>query len=226
MAHINLEILFYLIWTKLLVWTRCPQQVGTQPPQPRWARSGSQICHCDHGLHMNPWFFNSSPFMQQIRSTSLLSLDSILYPQTVSQETPDVLLRLSCFLACVRKNEKKAKENRECVKNKKWKMNINCSYPKSNYLDVVWYQSALCWRSWILKLEQRCWLIAWSSASKTCGFLCLGAKANTTFHCCSEEFKGVNVHTARKPINSSSPRSDTVLTQKFHWTLHKDIQET
>lgn len=144
----------------------------------------------------------------------------------VSRDTRRFLLRLSCFLACVRKNEKKAKENRECVKNKKWKMNINCSYPKSNYLDVVWYQSALCWRSWILKLEQRCWLIAWSSASKTCGFLCLGAKANTTFHCCSEEFKGVNVHTARKPINSSSPRSDTVLTQKFHWTLHKDIQET
>lgn len=99
MARINLEILFYLIWTKLLVWTRCPQRAGTQPPQPRWARSGPQICHCDHGVHMNPWFFNSSPFMQQIRSTSLLSLDSILYPQTVSQETPDIFY--SFLLCCV-----------------------------------------------------------------------------------------------------------------------------
>lgn len=124
MARINLEILFYLIWTKLLAWTRCPQRAGTQPPQPRWARSGPQICHCDHGAHMNPWFFNSSPFMQQIRSTSLLSLDSILYPQTVSQEKPDIflllppLLRLSCLFACVRKNEEEAKETRECVKKK------------------------------------------------------------------------------------------------------------
>lgn len=23
--------------------------------QPRWARSGRQICHHDHGEHMNPW---------------------------------------------------------------------------------------------------------------------------------------------------------------------------
>lgn len=68
---------------------------------------------------MNPWFFNSSPFMQQIRSTSLLSLDSILYPQTVSQEKPDIFLLLPPCLACLHvleKNEEEAKETRECVK--------------------------------------------------------------------------------------------------------------
>lgn len=118
MAGINLEILFYLIWTKLLVWTRCPQQAGTQPPQPRWARSGLQICHYDHGVHMNPWLFNSSPFMQ-FRSTSLLSLDFIFDPETVSQEEPDIfllfspLLRLSCMFACLRKTEEEQKENQE-----------------------------------------------------------------------------------------------------------------
>lgn len=51
MARINLEILLYLIWTKLLAWTRCPQRAGSAPPaaqmgkewsadlwqQPRWA---------------------------------------------------------------------------------------------------------------------------------------------------------------------------------------------
>lgn len=100
MAGINLEILFYLIWTKLLVWTRCPQKAGTLPPQPRWARSGPQICHCDHGVHMNPWLFNSSPFMQQIRSTSLLSLDFISDPETVSQEEPDIFF-YSFLLCCV-----------------------------------------------------------------------------------------------------------------------------
>lgn len=113
MARINLEILFYLIWTKLLVWTRCPQRAGTQPLQPRWARSGPQICHCDHGVHMNPWFFNSAPFMQQIRSTSLLSLDSILYPQTVSQEKPDIFdsFLLCCvFLASLQALEKMRKK--------------------------------------------------------------------------------------------------------------------
>lgn len=59
MAHINLEILFYLIWTKLLLWTRCPRRAGTEPPQPRWARTGRRICHRDHGVLMNPWFFKS-----------------------------------------------------------------------------------------------------------------------------------------------------------------------
>lgn len=57
--------------------------------------------------------------MQQIRSTSLLSLDFILDPETVSQEEPEFfllfppLLRLSCMFACLRKTEEEQKENRE-----------------------------------------------------------------------------------------------------------------
>lgn len=33
--------------------------------QPRWARSGRQICHRDHGEHMNPWSVElcSCPFI-------------------------------------------------------------------------------------------------------------------------------------------------------------------
>lgn len=147
MAQINLEILFYLIWTKLLVWTRCPQQVGAQPPQPRWARSGPKICHCDHGVHMNPWFFNSSPFMQQIRSTSLLSLDLILYPETVSQEKPDIFLLLPPLLrlSCLHVLGKLRRKQKECM------LMPNNQHKPSNYLDAVGYR-----RPWTLKLEWRC----------------------------------------------------------------------
>lgn len=152
MAGINREILFYLIWTKLLVWTRCPQRAGTQPPQPRWARSGPQICHCDHGVHMNPWFFNSSPFMQQIRSTSLLSLDLILDPETVSQEEPDLFYSffLCCIcLACLHvlgKLGREQKENREHVNAEKDMIGESDRW--SNYWDVVG-----CQRPWILRAE-------------------------------------------------------------------------
>ena len=45
--------------------------------QPRWARSGRQICHRDHGEHMNPWSAErcSCPFILRIKSASLLLLD-------------------------------------------------------------------------------------------------------------------------------------------------------
>lgn len=105
MAHINLEILFYLIWTKLLLWTRCPRRAGTEPPQPRWARTGRKICHRDHGVLMNPWFSESRsyPFMQRDRHAFLLLLDSMLYSGAVSPENPQVLETFSPFpsLSCL-----------------------------------------------------------------------------------------------------------------------------
>lgn len=126
MARINLEILFYLIWTKLLVWTRCPQLAGTQPPQPRWARSGPQICHCDHGVHMKPRFFNSRPFMQQIRSTSLLWLDLVFYPETVSQEnwnTFNSFLLCCVSLACLHALKNWGRRTKKKNITKSWKTN-------------------------------------------------------------------------------------------------------
>lgn len=46
--------------------------------QPRWARSGRQISHRDHGEHMNPWSVElcSCPFIRRIKSVSLLLLGS------------------------------------------------------------------------------------------------------------------------------------------------------
>lgn len=46
--------------------------------QPRWARSGQQICHSNHGEHMNPCSVElwSCPFIQWIKSVSLLLLGS------------------------------------------------------------------------------------------------------------------------------------------------------
>lgn len=50
--------------------------------QPRWARSGRQICHHDHSEHMNSWSVKlcCCPFIQRIKSVSLLllGLDFIL----------------------------------------------------------------------------------------------------------------------------------------------------
>lgn len=75
--------------------------------QPRWARSGRQICHCDHGEHMNPWSVElcSFPFVQRIKGVSLLllGLDFILRSsvsgrESRSSETLSHSLSLSCFL--------------------------------------------------------------------------------------------------------------------------------
>lgn len=46
--------------------------------QPRWARSGQQICDSNHGERMNPWSAElwSCPFIQWIKSVSLLFLGS------------------------------------------------------------------------------------------------------------------------------------------------------
>lgn len=38
-------------WPELAVLT----EQAERHRQPRWARSGRQICHRDHGEHMNPW---------------------------------------------------------------------------------------------------------------------------------------------------------------------------
>ena len=75
--------------------------------QPRWARSGRQICHHDHGEHMNPWSAErcSCPFILQIKSASLLLLDSdfilrgsVSGGECESFETLPLSLSLSRFL--------------------------------------------------------------------------------------------------------------------------------
>jgi len=72
--------------------------------QPRWARSGRQICHRDHGKHMNLWSVElcSWPFIQRIKSgSSLLLLASDLYSGATSlQENPEVLRLFSPSLSC------------------------------------------------------------------------------------------------------------------------------
>lgn len=92
--------------------------------QPRWARSGRQICHRDHGEHMNPWSVElcSCLFIQRIKSASLLLLgsDFILRDSSVSGEESRsfetfLSLSLSCFLlslwlcACIVKRPKEAR---------------------------------------------------------------------------------------------------------------------
>ena len=73
--------------------------------QPRWARSGRQICHRDHGEHMNPWsvLLCSSPFIQRIKSVSLLLLgsDFILRGSVFGGESRSFRLFLSLFLCPV-----------------------------------------------------------------------------------------------------------------------------
>lgn len=73
--------------------------------QPRWARSGRQICHRDHGEHMNPWsvLLCSSPFIQRIKSVSLLLLgsDFILRGSVFGGESSSLRLFLSLFLCPV-----------------------------------------------------------------------------------------------------------------------------
>ena len=86
--------------------------------QPRWARSGRQICHCGHGEHMNPWSVElcSRLFIQRIKSASLLLLgsDFILMGSVSGGESRSFdTLSLSCFLlslwlyTCVLLREKK-----------------------------------------------------------------------------------------------------------------------
>lgn len=90
------------IWL-ILIWKYCltsaePNYLSelvvlSEPAHSHYSTDGQGVVRksvTEHGVHMNPWFFNSPPFMQQIRSTSLLLLDPILYPQTVSQEKPDI----------------------------------------------------------------------------------------------------------------------------------------
>lgn len=100
MARINLEILLYLIWIKLLVWTRCPQRAGRAPPAAQMGKEWS--------ADLSPWprwaheplvcELCSFPFIQRIKSVSLLllGLDFILRGSTL-EENPEVL-SLSFFV--------------------------------------------------------------------------------------------------------------------------------
>lgn len=142
MARINLEILFYFIWTKLLVWTHLNSSRHTATAAQmgkEWSANLSLWPRCAH----EPQVFLQLSFHAADQKHFFVIVGFEFIPtDSVSRETRHFLLLppllcLSCLFACVRKNEKKAKENRECVKKKKSdskmsRLNINWSYSKSN----------------------------------------------------------------------------------------------
>lgn len=145
MARINLEILFYFIWTKLLVWTRLNSSRHTATAAQmgkEWSANLSLWPRCAH----EPQVFLLLSFHAADQKHFFVIVGFEFIPtDSVSRETRHFLLLppllcLSCLFACVKKWEESKREQSMCKKkcdSKMSRLNINWSYSKSNGCCLV-----------------------------------------------------------------------------------------